>query len=135
MFWLLWAKYLMEGIEVTRLFMGSLLTSHLRATYDAAVNKRKDCASYNRAYKDPRFTALRTRTCVPTAHWATQSNVTSWINRVLRDGPCHEACSRRHSYDSDVLPEYGVLMGCQHGHSRLVLSEVQADCVSTLESV
>ena len=32
----------------------------------------------------------------------------------------------RHSYDSDVLPEYGALTGCQHCHSRLVLSEVQA---------
>ena len=53
-----------------------------------------------------------------TAHWATlQSNVTSWINRVLRDGLCHEACSRRHPYDS-----VSCLIRSAHGVSALPLT-------------
>ena len=66
------------------------------------------CASYKRLYElaEPQFTAVyaeksnKRHKChgsfeTLTAHWETlQSNVISWASRVLRDGFCHEACSR-----------------------------------------
>ena len=120
--------------------MGSVLTKHLRAKYGAAG---KECVEVDVAdlrklqtwlydLADPQFTAVYAKSQderrkrhdsieTLTVHWAAiQSNVTSGTSRVLRDGLFHEACSRRHPYDSAVLPEYGALTGCQHCHSRLV---------------
>ena len=53
----------------------------------------------------------------------------------LRDDLCHESCSRRHPYDrlcSQSTERSRVVSIATHG---LCLSDVTADCVSTLEFV
>ena len=119
--------------------MGSVLKQHLRAKYGAAG---KECVEADVAdlrklqtglydLADPQFTAvyaeIRMRAWVSRLSWNAERPLGDFIverdimdQLCLRNGLCHESCSRRHPYDSAVLPQEGALTGCQHCHSRLV---------------
>ena len=124
---------------------------HLRAKYGAAG---KECVEVDVAdlrklqtllydLADPQFTTVYAESQddkrkrhdsidTLTVHWAIlQSNVTSWTSRVLRDGLCHEACSRKQPCCWST-ERSRVVSIATHG---LCLSDLTDDCVSTLEFV